>query len=215
MTDEIKSLEIEASAIRGGFKKIEVIDNQGYEATCEYRKTVKAYEKRVHEYADADISSADKLHGSLIAKRNELLSPVELVLPKIDQALRDYDNEQDRLRKAEEVRLQALARKQEEDRRLADAALLEAQGDKKEADAVLAEPVHVPPVVLAKTTPKVQGISYKEIWKYKIVDASRIPPAYLKPDEVRIGQVVRALKGSCNIPGVKAYPDKTVAGRAG
>ena len=41
-----------------------------------------------------------------------------------------------------------------------------------------------------------------------MVDQGKIPAAYLVPDMVKIGAVVRAMKGTTNIPGVEAYEER-------
>ena len=74
-------------------------------------------------------------------------------------------------------------------------------------------PVQVAPVVVPKSVPKVSGMSIRDNWKFKITNEKLIPREYLKVDEVKIGQVVRALKSATNIPGVEVYNEGTVSGR--
>ena len=89
----------------------------------------------------------------------------------------------------------------------------EAQGETETADAIINEPAYVPPVVVAKTLPKVAGMSIRENWTFRIVNPNLIPREYLKVDEVKIGGVVRSLKEQCRIPGIEVYKESTVAGR--
>lgn len=103
-------------------------------------------------------------------------------------------------------------------RRLAEAAALEreatATGDVAllaEAEALLVEPVTVAPVPVEPPTPKVEGVSYREVWEFEIVNEALIPREYLVPDLKRIGGVIRAMKGSAQIPGVRAYSRRVVA----
>jgi len=95
--------------------------------------------------------------------------------------------EEEARRKAELDRIAAEA-KAEEDRLMEAALAAEASGDgesaailaiaaveaeqnaKQEAAAIQAEPVYVAPVVLAKTTPKVQGIVYTTRWSASVTD---------------------------------------------
>lgn len=46
------------------------------------------------------------------------------------------------------------------------------------------------------------NIATRETWTFQITDESLLPREYLKPDEGKIRGVVKALRGSCNIPGV-------------
>jgi len=211
--DDIKQLETQAVSIRQLGDNLKIIDTPSYEKVCKDRKLIKGFERRVHEYSDGDISAAHKLHKSLIAKQCELLTPVKCVLPLIDGALRKYTNDQEQKRRAEEIRLQELARKQEEDRRLAEAVAIEQAGDKKLADQVIAAPVEVPPVIVAKSVPKVQGISYTERWTYRVINPAIVPAEFKMLDEVKIGQYARAMKSAGRIPGIEIYSERSVSGR--
>jgi hypothetical protein len=125
-----------------------------------------------------------------------------------------YQAEQERIRQEEEARIRRELAKQEEEARLQAAIEAEKAGHKAEAEEILSEPVPVSPVILPKTTPKVEGISSREVWKFRIVDATKIPREYMVPDEVGIGSVVRSTKGKVQIPGVEIYKESVVsAGR--
>jgi hypothetical protein len=70
-----------------------------------------------------------------------------------------------------------------------------------------------PVVVIPKTIPKQEGISTRKTWKFRIVDTAKIPREYMTVDEVKIGQIVRAMKELSNIPGVEVYAEDTVSVR--
>jgi hypothetical protein len=125
-----------------------------------------------------------------------------------------YLIEQEKIRQAEERRLQEQARKEEEERRLLEAIEAEKNGQQDEAQAIIDAPVQAPPVVVPKAVPKVEGISMRENWRFRIVDEKTIPREFLKVDEVKIGAYVRAMKSAGNIPGVEIYNEATIgAGR--
>ncbi len=125
--------------------------------------------------------------------------------------MRKWDDEQERIRREEERRLQEEARKREEEERLAAAIAAEQEGAPEEAAQILEEPVFVAPVVLQKQTPKVAGISYREQWKYRIVDESKLPRQFLMPDEKVIKAAVDRQKSLCKIPGIEVWSEKIVA----
>lgn len=126
-----------------------------------------------------------------------------------------YLIEQEKIRQAEERRLQEQARKEEEERRLLEAIEAEKNGQQDEAQAIIDAPVQAPPVVVPKTVQKVAGISQRENWDFEIVSESLLPRQYLMPNLVAIRQVVRGLKGNANIPGVKVFKTSSIAaGRA-
>lgn len=92
-----------------------------------------------------------------------------------------------------------LAKQAEEDR-LAAVAL----AAKQAAEAA----ANVQEVKVAPSVPKVAGIRARVNWKFRILDASRLPRKYLMPDEVAIGQFVRDAKQKGEvIPGVEAYSE--------
>ena len=143
--------------------------------------------------------------------------------------------EEDRLaeeRRKEQERLEA-ERKAEEDRLLAEAVAAEARGDKETAEAltnaavesneqikevaaaIAQEPVYVPPVVVPKSVPKMAGGPvYREVWAAEIVDIKALCMAVatgkastecVTGNMVALNRMAVALKGTMNIPGVKAY----------
>jgi hypothetical protein len=82
-----------------------------------------------------------------------------------------------------------------------DARTLAAQQAKETAAAV-------PEIRIAPNVPKVAGIKARINWKFRIIDASKLPRQYLMADEVRIGQFVRETKREGEvIPGVEAYSE--------
>jgi len=94
----------------------------------------------------------------------------------------------------------------------------EAKGNFAKAEALAQEAVNVmeakieeAPVVPA---PVATGLSLRKVWKFRIKDAALLPREYLIPDEVKIGRVVRALKGDAKIPGVSVYSEDDVSSRA-
>lgn len=94
-----------------------------------------------------------------------------------------------------------LAKQAEEDRMAADELA------RKQAAETAA---NVQEVKVAPSVPKVAGIRARVNWKFRIVDASKLPRRYLMPDEVAIGQEVRSMKAEASIPGVEVYSEDGV-----
>ena len=59
--------------------------------------------------------------------------------------------------------------------------------------------------------PKVDGISIRSAYSFEIVDESKLPREYLKPDEIKIRRVVTAMGNNIVIPGVKIFESDTLA----
>jgi multidrug efflux pump subunit AcrA (membrane-fusion protein) len=116
-------------------------------------------------------------------------------------------------RKEEQKRIEEARKAGELNKREAEKARREAEERErlareqaaKDAEAAKAS---VKDVKVVANIPTVQGVPSRRNYKFRIVDASRIPRAYLCPDEVKIGQFVRAEKKVGEvIPGVEAYED--------
>lgn len=69
-------------------------------------------------------------------------------------------------------------------------------------------------VAASETEFVAEGVSIRNHWVFEVEDASKIPRAYLKPDEKKIGEVVRQLKGDTSIPGVRVWNEPIVASKS-
>lgn len=70
--------------------------------------------------------------------------------------------------------------------------------------------------VIQREAPKVAGLAMREVWRYEILDKSKIPftTDFYSLDEKKIADRVKSLKGDCQIAGVRVYPDKQPASRS-
>ena len=199
VTQEVATIEDQAKALK-------VIDAESYVAAGELWKSIKALRKKVADTFDDLIQAAHLAHKKAVEKKKMHDNPLDAAERIVKTAMSNYDLEQERIRKAEEDRLREIERKAEEERRLQEAILLEADGQKEVAEAVMEAPVYVAPVVIPKATPKLQGGPvFQTRWDFEIIDVNQIPRQYMIPDQVKIRQIVTALKSQANIPGVRAY----------
>ena len=143
--------------------------------------------------------------------------------------------EQDRLKKEAEHRAwqaeQEKLRAEAEARRIADEALkkaaeAEAKGDSEKAEKILNSAaikedkmaVRIEAATVAASTPipaKAQtvGISTREDWDIELVDVNLVPREYMLPDEVKARKIVRASKGTIQIPGFRNIKKTIVSQR--
>lgn len=63
-------------------------------------------------------------------------------------------------------------------------------------------------------TPKAQGVSTRDVWKWKVVNKDLIPREFMEPDEFKISAWVRNAKGSTEIPGIEVYKEQTTVIRS-
>lgn len=114
-----------------------------------------------------------------------------------DAAAERERKEQERLH---EEKLQAEADQRD---RTARADTLESRAENK-----MAAPVH-------SQAPTVKGVSTKKVWKFEIIDKTKVPEQYKTIDEKKIRGVVNALKSDADIPGVRVYWENAMAAGRG
>jgi hypothetical protein len=192
-----------------------ITTNEHMLQATEILKGLAAVKRNIEETMEPHVASAHKTWKGLTALRARFLEPVEQKIAVLKSGIGRFQQEQERLRRAEEERLAAEARRAQEEEAQAEAARLEAEGNHAEAEAVIEEAIAAPaPVVIAPSTvPKVEGIVSRGTWKFRIKNPSQIKREYLKPDEVKIGQVVRAMKKQAEemIGGVEVWEEKNIA----
>jgi hypothetical protein len=165
---------------------------------------IKADFKPSKEAAFAAHRAITAQEASHLAKVQE---PRAIVVPKIKQ----YRADQESARVAEEKRLQAIADKAAEDAALAAAAEAEKAGDKAQAEAIIAAPVVSAPVILERTTPKVQT-RIVDTWTFTAIPIETMTNsqlinarAYIQWDTVKLGQQARSTHDTVKVDGVKFH----------
>lgn len=157
----------------------------------------------------------EKAHGawkSITEKIASFVNPLKEAAKIVDGKAYQWKRIEDERARVEAEKLRQAERKRIEDERLRQAEELAKAGAKDVADAIMAAPIEVP-FIEAQTVAKVEGVSYRENWQFEIVDAAAIPRDYLCPDLSKIGKVVKALKGTAAIPGVRVFDAGTTVHR--
>lgn len=186
---------------------LEIVTVADYTAADQLCARLKLLDKEVDEAYDEHISAAFKAHRSLVAKKNKYAEPIDQARKIIKAKMVVWQEAEEEKRRAEERRLQEIARKKAEEEALQAAQDAQQAGDTASAEAILSAPVEAPAVVLPKAAPKIMT-SIRTIWKARIVKPNLIPREYLTPDEMKINGVARATKGTVKIPGVEFYQQK-------
>lgn len=128
-------------------------------------------------------------------------------------AMMAWDNKKQELTRIENARLADIARKEAE--KLAERARKAQESGKVEKAAELLAQAQmkqaVVPTVQAEA-PKIAGLTTRDNWTFEVVDINLVPREYLCTDDKKIGQVVRATKGTLAIPGIKVIKETKMAG---
>lgn len=192
---------------------LKVTGRVSYEAMASYRGLLKNAIKFFEDRDKPRIAEAWKHHHNLVADLNKDLLPLQTALKYANEQLSSWDTEQKRLAEIAQRQLNALQKEDDEDKRLQLAALAEKAGEPELADQILNTPSPEPTIVVQADVPNVWGLSYRDDWHFDVIDANLIPRDYLKIDESKIGKIVRALKRTTNIPGIRVYSIKVPIGR--
>jgi len=183
---------------------------------------VKAMQKQINDTFDPVIKKAHEAHREAISQKKKYETPLRDAEGIVKKEIGAYMAEQERIRKEAEEKVRREIEEAErkarenEERRLQEAIEAEEAGDIEAAENILnsipskPEPIATP----VPMKPLTQGISTQKRWKFRITDADKIPREYMKPDEQKIGAVVRATKGQTRIPGVEIYSEDSVSARS-
>jgi len=188
---------------------------------------VKTYQKKVKETFGPAKDAAYKAYKEMGALFNKAMQPLERIEGMIKPMIRSYQVEQKRIADEAQRKAEAEAQKEAEDKRLEQARLLEAQGEKKAADTILEIPVVAKAVVLPPppTPPKVAGVSMRDHWKAEILDTKALCVAigagkasvdYVLPNTQVLDKEARDHKENAfkDINCVRAVNEQIVSGRA-
>lgn len=193
--------------------EIVVKDAATYQMAGETWKSLTALEKKIKAYWEEDVSSALKLHRSLVAKRDAMLVPVGERKNALRLDMKTFEDEQERIRRAAQAKAEEEARKAAEEAALAQAVSLESNGHKAAAEALMAAPVVAPAVFVPKTTPTGFGNATRRTWGAEVTDlmalvkavaAGTVPIQALEANTVFLNGQARMLKAALSYPGVRA-----------
>lgn len=192
------------------------------EAAGEDLKRVKALAKEVEEQRKditGPLDLAKKRVMDLFRRPTEFLERAEST---IKRACLAWDGEQDRKRR--EAEAEAARKADEERKRLAaEAAKQAAAGNTETAHAITQAAQMVAPIPVAIERPKIAGESTRDVWRAELTDLvalaravgnGQASPECLLPNMPVLNGQARALKGSLQLPGVKAVCEKVLSSRA-
>jgi len=186
-----------------------VTDAPSYELAGRELLALGQYERKVTLWFEPLKKAAHHAWKVLCDRERDVLAPLQREITRVKRERVVWKDAEHRRRRAEEQRLAAEQRRRAQELAARQAAALESRGQVARAEAVLERAITAPApaVVLPDSTPKVAGISQRQVWKWRVVDEALVPRDYLKLDDTRIGGVVRAMKSTCAIPGIEVYAE--------
>jgi len=209
VTEIEQRIEIQARSTRS----ILIHDSDSYGTAAARLVDIKGVRKQVDEMFDPAVKAAYESHRKMVALKRQFTDRLDTVERDLKGRMISYQNEQKRIADERESQLRESLRKKEEEEKLATAIRLEETGDKEGADAVMQEEVVVPSVIVQPDIPQTDGISTRKVWKFRIVDAAKIPAQFLCVDEKKLGAYARSMRETAAVPGVEFYAEETMAVR--
>jgi len=224
LTPEAEEVSTKALTIPEQANDVKIVDADSYVRASGLWQDIRALRAKVKDSFDPIIKKAHEAHRAALDQKAKVDAPLEMAERTVKKAMNTWDEEQERIRQAEQRRLQEEARKREEEARLQAALEAEQAGAKEEAEEILAEPAYVAPVVVPKATPKVQGGPvFTTRWFASVTDIKALCRAVadgkasteyvmgLEKDRLTgivscpaLNKMATALKGTMNVPGVQA-----------
>jgi len=189
---------------------VAILNQTEYDAAAQLKQELKSFRKQIAETFKPIIDKAHKAHKEAISQMKKVEEPFIAQERRLDPILATWLTEQSKIREeklAEMRREKALI----EERALAAADIAQEHGDEEAARDIIESVNTLAPAALDK--PDSGGIHVRKNWKYRIVDASKVPEQYKKIDESKIGKVVRALGEHASILGVETYCETTTVAR--
>lgn len=209
----IKPVAQEVATLMDQADTLEVATADDYERGAAILMAIKAAikdHKSQREEITKPLDKAKKSVMDLFRPFATSLANAEITLKK---RLVTWKDEQDRIAREEARKADEKARRERE-KLEAEAAEAEAKGRSARAETLRDRAVSTVAAVPVTEAPKVSGIATSKAWKFRIVDALKVPDKYKLVDEKKIGGVVRAMKGDTEIPGVEVWEESTMAARS-
>lgn len=212
-------LQTKALTVAEQAKALRVADAAGFAKAGDTLKVIKGMAAEIVDFFAPLKKKAHEAHKALTAAETKQLAPLAEAERTLKAAMVTYQAEEDRKRRAEELRLQEEARRRAEDDALLEAIALEESGEKEAAEAIIAAPV-VAPVVMLRPAARVEGVTFRETWRAEVTDAltlvravaeGKAPLACITVNTSFLDGQARALKGAFAIPGARAIAEKVVS----
>jgi len=200
-------------------KSLTIFDKLSHEFGQQQLRLVVGFERKVVELFSDPKQSAFLAHKSICISEKKLLAPLSEARSIITHKIATYEAEERMKAEIKALRLTELARKQEEERQLADAIQAEEVGDKASADAILEQPVTSPIVTVEPEIAEVQGVISQTRWHAEVEDKLLLVrfvsqnPAWLHLIEVNMpeaNKAARAMKEALarTVPGLRSVSEE-------
>lgn len=208
---EVQEMAVNTEALSRRAQEFAITSAEERQSACEMLEGVIELKQEITAHYEPMREKAWATYQEILKRKKEKLTPVEAVELTLRAKIGQFDQAERKRLQAEEEERRRKAFEEEKRKKEEEAARAREQGKEILAQAIESAPVVPPPVVVpreSKPAPTMSGgtVSSREEWDFRITNESLLPREYLMPDEKAIRAVVKARKGSTQIPGVEAFP---------
>jgi len=202
---------------------IAILSPQDRAFAVEFGKAIKATENRVITRCKKAVEDAYQAHKSACALRDSFLDPLMVAERLLKGKILTYDAAEEKTRKAEEARLQALAdeKARKERESLEKRAEAIKSPERKEALLEQAAAVQAPVITLAPACEKQKGEATRKTWTAHLIDKAALIRAaadgnalagsFLAFDDSAANAAARATKGAVPVPGIEWLEERNLS----
>jgi len=218
----VEDLRAEVAPVVARAGALVVASPDQYRDAAEFLRAIKSAQKRVEDWFANPVRRAHEAWRALTTRKAETLAPLTEAERAVKAKMLAYSQEQERIRAAEQARLQAEAdeRARVERERAERAASKLKTPELREQRMAEAEAISAPVVTVASTVPEVKGQSYRKAWKANVTDQKTAIAAimswpdwglYIELKSAELNRFAARTKGAVSVPGVEWYEDTTLA----
>lgn len=211
--DEMEDMKNEIMPLMTVSKEIVVTDWNSHRNAGEITKSLTKAIKMVEGYFKPIKTKLDEKKKNILDEEKEWLGPLEAEKKLKIAAMRKWEDEQEVIRRAEQAKAEAEARRIAEEAALSQAVAFEQNGHKEAAEAVIAAPVVVPAVFVPKVVSRGYGNFTHRHWGAEVTDlmalvkavaAGQVPIQAIDANMVFLNGQARMMKAVMAYPGVRA-----------
>lgn len=200
-----------------------IVDQATHDRAAEMLVAIAKLEDQIKEHHKEPKKKAQETLDAIRAAENSMLLPLKHAREDLKPRLAAYIERKRQEQIEADKKAQEAARAQEEQARVNLAVQAEEMGaTKKTVNEILARPLPTSAPPAAKVLQKHVGVSARETWKAQVFDmrllikavaAGKVSAEYIEVNQAALNRVAAALKNTMAIPGVRAYPETSVAVR--
>jgi hypothetical protein len=190
-----------------------VHDIESNRVALERVRDLRAGEKRIAEHFEPARKAMDEAKREILKARDSLIGPIAEARDIYDRKAAEFEQAERKKALERQRLLDAEARRQEEERALLDAVEAETAGDSTAADAILAEPIVVPQILVAPAVAHVEGVTSRTTWSAEVSDLHALVRyvaahpewiSLLEANQPNLNRLAVSQRQALAIPGVRA-----------